>query len=413
MAQTTRSTIRVAGFSNPELDFQLLRQMGSAAYGGAAVGQCLALVERIDASVSGSWVQAFSALAESLERDAERRANKGHGISARDQYLLACNAYRAAEYYTPLDAPNHARLGIRSRQCLQKAVQNLPHSYEAFFVPHDGAGLPACFMSPEPGGKPRATLVAVSGYDGTIEETYFQIGRAALERGFNVCLFAGPGQMDSLRFAPGLVFEPDYERPVSALLDMLLSRPEVDASRLALYGISLGGYFAPRAAAFEPRIKALIANSPVVDMYAYMCAIAGFDPLQELSDEDDFGIADLPKIPDDIMSPLVKESSRTLMLRYGKSSFKAVFRRVREFSLQGLLGQIDCPCLALAGAGEGEEVLRQFQEFCHGVGAREKGWVKERLFSEAEGADSHCQLGHPALAAAEVLDWLAETLDQG
>ncbi len=410
MAQTTRSAIRVAGFSNPELDFQLLRQLGSAAYGGAAIGQCLALVAAIDENVPESWVQAFASLADTLERDAERRAGRGHGISARDQYLLACNAYRAAEYYTPVDAPAHARFGIRSRQCLQKAVRFMPHSYTALFVPHDGAGLPACFMSPDPDGPPRPTLIAVSGYDGTIEETYFQIGRAALERGVNVCLFAGPGQMDSLRFAPGLVFEPDFERPVAALVDMLLSRPEVDASRLALYGISLGGYFAPRAAAFDPRIKALIANSPVVDMFAYMCAIAGFDPLQELSDEEDFGIADLPKIPEGIMAPHVKEASRTLLLRYGRGSFKAVFRRVQEFNLHGLLEKITCPCLAMAGAGEGEEVLRQLQEFCHGVGAREKGRVQERLFSAAEGADSHCQLGHPALAAAEALDWLEETL---
>jgi len=405
MSDVARSRTRVAGFANPELDFQLLRQLGSAPYGGASVGQCLALARRIGEGGPEAWVQAFAELARDLEADGKRRADKGHAVSARDMLLMASNAWRAAEYFCPVDMPAHAAMGFRSRQCFQAAMAHMPHAHEALVVPLDGMGLPACFLKhrdPEP--RQRPTLIAVSGYDGTMEETYLQVGRAALERGYNVCLFAGPGQMDSLRFAPGLCFQPDYERPVSALLDQLLQRPEVDADRVGLCGFSIGGYFAPRGAAYDSRIRALIANSPVVDYHKYMCGLAGFDPLRDLGEEQDFGIEDLREIPDEEMPPYLKEMSRSLMLRFGQPTFKAVFKRLQDFSLLPVLERISCPCLAMAGAGEGDEVLRQLDVFCKGV----SGPAQRRIFTEQQGADSHCQIGNMQLAAAEALDWLDE-----
>lgn len=409
MSKIARGMTRVAGFTNPELDFQLLRQLGSAVYGGASVGQSLALVQDIGDAGPAAWVQAFKQLAVSLEADGKAREARGHKVSAREQLLLACNAWRAAEYFAPVDAPAHAAYGLRSRQCFQRAMRHMPWTCEDFVVPLEGLALPARFMAPahgEAGREPRITLIAVSGYDGSMEETYFQIGKAALERGFNLCLFAGPGQMDSLRFAPGCQFEPEYERPVSRLLDMLLTRPEVDPERIALYGLSIGGYFAPRAAAYEPRIKALAANSPVLDYHAYMCGIIGFDPLEQEGEEQDFTLADLRYIPDQQLSPWVKEMSRSLLLRFGQPSFKAVFSRLRDFNITDKLQTIHCPCLAMAGAGEGEEALRQLDDFCSGVA----GSVRKRLFTQQEGADAHCQVGNLQLAAAELLDWLRETL---
>lgn len=76
-------------------------------------------------------------------------------------------------------------------------------------------------------------------------------------------------KMDTMRFHPEMTFQPDFEKPAKAAVDYVLRRPEVDASRLGFLGISFGGYFATRATAHEPRIKALIPNSPIVDLHAY------------------------------------------------------------------------------------------------------------------------------------------------
>jgi pimeloyl-ACP methyl ester carboxylesterase len=133
----------------------------------------------------------------------------------------------------------------------------------------------------------------VSGFDGTTEEEYLQTGYAALQRGFNIILFAGPGQMDTLRFHPDTFFEPDFENPVSTVLDYVTGRNDVDTERIALLGISFGGYFATRAASREPRIKALVANSPIIDLHKYMIGFVGFDPA-EMPDDEDFRPQDLP-----------------------------------------------------------------------------------------------------------------------
>ena len=405
MGQVSRGKTRVQGFANAEMDFQLLRQLGSATYGGAAVGQCLAAVQSIGEGGTEAWVRTFAALGQELQEDAAARAAKGHGISARDQYLNACNAWRAAEYYCPVQLEEHQRLGLASRECFLRAMEFMDVVLEPFFVPHDQASLPAYCIRPKGDPAPRKTLVAVSGYDGTMEETWFQVGAAALERGYTLCLFSGPGQMDSLRFNPGQAFEPDYERGVAALLDLLLQRPEVDPQRVGLYGISIGGYYAPRAAAFEPRIKALCANSPVVDYFAYMSGFVRFNPLTELAEADDFSLEDLEHIPDAAMAPFVKEASATLMRRFGRPTFKAAFRRIQEFRLEEHLHRIHCPCLALIGTGEGAEARRQSQIFCGKV----SGPAQERLFTEAEGADAHCQIGNLRLSNAVLLDWLDET----
>lgn len=402
MADVSRSTTRVQGFNTPELDFQLLRQMGSAAYGGASVGECLALARELAEENFTALARAFTKQAADIAKDAAHRADQKHEISARDQYLAACNAYRAAEYFTAPDDANHAAMGMKSRECFLHAMRRMAQTCEPFFIDHENAKLPGYFMAPADDGAPRPTLVTVSGYDGTTEESWFQIGRAALERGYNVCLFAGPGQMDTLRFNPGCAFEPDYERPVAALLDVLLQRPEVLPQQVALYGISFGGYFASRATAHEPRIKALIANSPIVDLFSYMTNLAGFDPLQDLSDDMDFGIADLPSIPDEEFPPYLKDMSKSLMLRFDRPTYKAVFRRLQEFTIRETLASITCPVLAMVGEGEGEGALQQLEDFCQGV----TGPVTRRVFTVAEGADSHCQLGNLRLSAAEVCDWL-------
>jgi hypothetical protein len=87
----------------------------------------------------------------------------------------------------------------------------------------------------------------------------------------------GPGQAGFLRFHPDVAFRPDYEVPVGEMIGHALSRPEVDPRRLALYGISFGGYFASRAAAYDARVKAPVANSPVPGLHAYIVGfVVGF-----------------------------------------------------------------------------------------------------------------------------------------
>ena len=403
MADIKRSKTRVKGFADEEMDFQLLRQLGSSAYGAASVGECLSIADRVIDGDPSSWVAEFTKQAEWEEQDAKERAVKGHRISARDQFFKACNSYRAAEYYTSCRTPEHRRLGLKARACFREAMQYVGHTFEAFKLPYHAIELPAYVMAPDVNAGRRKTLIIVSGFDGTLEEEYFLRGAPALARGYNIIHMAGPGQMDVFRFYADAGFEPDYERPVQTLIDYCAARPEIDPERLAILGISFGGYFATRAAAHEPRIKALIANSPILNLHAYLAAFVGYDPA-DAPDGDNFRVEDLPNIPDAVMSRQVKEMAENLLVRFRQPSFKETFVYLREFVVGDAVSNIHCPSLALVGTGEGGEPARQFQEFCDRV----SGPVSSHQFTELEGADTHCQVGNPAFASAVTLDWLDE-----
>jgi len=406
MGEIKRSKTRVSGFVDEEMDFQLFRQLGSCAYGGSAVGECLALAAKIDDGNPSSWVDQFSALAKRQKADADLRAEKGHSISARDQYLRACNAFRAGEYYTDCQDARHRELGRQAWACFHKAMKYAWHTFEEIMLPYKEIKLPVYFMAPERGDEKRKTLLIVSGFDGTREEEYLQRGYAALERGYNVVLFAGPGQMDLFRFYSDTHFEPDFENPVTAVVDYCMERPEVDVTRMALMGISFGGYFATRATAYGPRLEALVANSPILDLHAYMSAFIGFDPA-EMPDDQNFRLEDLPDIPEDVMSRQQKVMSANLMRRFGQPSMKETFIYLKTFRVGSAVADIKCPALALVGEGEGGEPEKQFNAFRHQVA----GPVTSHRFTADEGADAHCQVGNLSFSAAVCLDWLDEIFD--
>ena len=243
-----------------------------------------------------------------------------------------------------------------------------------------------------------------SGYDGTLEETWLSYGRAALERGYHLLLFTGPGQMDTLRFQPGMNFIPEYEQVGRLALDHVLARRETDPRRVALMGISFGGYFATRIAAHEPRVRALIANSPIVDLHAYMASFVGFDPAL-LPDSEDVRLEDIDRIPDSAIPPQTREMMRNLIVRLGQTSFRQAYQRLRDFRIQDAsLCNIRCPSLALLGTGEGAEPLAQCEHFLRAVG----GPVARHVFTAEEGAEGHCQTGNLAYSAAVSMDWLDE-----
>ncbi len=253
----------------------------------------------------------------------------------------------------------------------------------------------------------------VSGFDGTMEETFLG-GRAALERGYNLFLMCGPGQMDTCRFYAGIPFRPDYEKPIGAGITRLLRRKEVDPRKPALMGLSLGGYFVVRAAAHDKRIHALIADSPIIDMHAYTSSIAGVGPAllpekygmthTELENPQSIKEAAFRKIVAG-MPPPNRANALAIMDRYGQKSLRNAFIYMKEFRVDKQdLANMTCPVLALAGAGEAGEAERQFRAFLRGV----SGPATRYLFTQEEGADAHCQVNNLDYLCAVIYDWLDE-----
>jgi len=404
-SQITRSVTRVSGFRDPEFDYQLLRAMGAADYGGSTVGECLAAAGMITDGDTGSWVSAFCDLADRVERRARGCLAGGHLVSARDHFLRASTYHRTAEYYAEADPVVLAECGRRSRDCFEVAAALLDPPVEPLSIPFENGFLPGYLVRPRAGtapvGRPRGTLVAFGGFDSGAEEMYFQLGAPGAARGWQVVLFDGPGQTGCMRRNPSMTYRPDYEAAVGAVLDDVEARLGAGRGFVALAGMSIGGYFATRSAAHDGRVEALVADSPLVDLYRYFEAFLGpavFRMHRDIRPEDVTGI------PEDLLPAQMVWGIAAVCRRFGVASLQQWKDHLRAYRLASALSAVSCPSLALVGLREGAEVLRQADEFVAGV----SGPVTEHRFSVDDGADAHCQADNLRLAAQVIYDWLDE-----
>jgi pimeloyl-ACP methyl ester carboxylesterase len=189
----------------------------------------------------------------SLAREAEEA---GHRRTAGEAWARAAVCFHFAKFVWVLD-PDHSRAAAeKAIAALYKAHELLDPGAERVEVPLDGAGLVANLRRP-PGAERTPLVILIPGLDSTKEE-FFRLENVFLERGMATASLDGPGQGES---AYELPIRPDYEVAVGALLDGLAGRPELDLERVGAMGVSLGGYYAPRAGAFEPRLKAVAGLS--------------------------------------------------------------------------------------------------------------------------------------------------------
>jgi hypothetical protein len=401
-SDVVRSAIRVEGFRDDEFNYQLIRAIGLADYGGSTVGECLAVVAGITDGSPTSWTRAFERLAQRVEEDGRTCLAAGMRVSGRDHLLRASTYYRTAEYYAGGSSGGGDAAGARSQACFSDAAAVLDPPVERIDVPFDGGALPGYLVRPTAAVAavgPRPTVIAVGGFDSSAEELYFQLGAPGAERGWNVVVFDGPGQLGCMRTNPGMAFRPDYEVPLAAVLDTVVAMPDVDGARVALVGQSFGSYFAARSAAIDLRVGALVANPPVVDMGRYMEAWVGSDIYRMIRD---IRPEDVVGVPEDLMPRQMQWGIEAICTRFGVPSFHGWRDAMASYRLGDLTSSISCPVLALVGEREGVEPRAQFDALVAGV----TGPVTSRVFRPADGASTHCQSDNLRLSAQVTFDWL-------
>ncbi|MFE0649504.1 alpha/beta hydrolase family protein [Streptomyces sp. NPDC059534] len=386
-------------------EFEFLRTLGHARYGGADVGECLATAGRIDDGDFGSWYEEWTRTADRVREQAGTSLARGRTVSARDALMRASNYYRSADFFLHGDRtdPRIAVAREASVTCYRQAAGLFDAPLERVGIPYEDTTLPGYFYAPDTSGRVRPTLVMHNGFDGTGDECYFMGGRAAQERGYNVLAFEGPGQGEVIH-DQGLPFRPDWENVVGPVLDFLLKRPEVDADRVALLGISMGGVLAPRAAAFDDRIGAVITFDGVYDMFAFSLGLVPL-PAEEatrrlLADADD----ELDALLDEVIAEnsVARWSTDHGMWVLDAPTPRTFLGKLYDYHLRdGIAERVTCPVLVMKSetdfAFEGQpEAL-----YAHLPGP--KGFA---AFTNEEGAGAHCQVGAMNLAAARMFDWL-------
>ncbi len=189
------------------------------------------------------------------------------------------------------------------------------------------------------------------------------------------------------------------------MVDYALTRPEVDAKRIALMGISFGGYMAPRAAAYEHRLAACIADGGV---YSFLDAIAP----QGMTAEDVISLAQAK--PDDFSADVWKAAEASVSVRWGVENGMFTFGaaspaewylKVAQYTMEGQAGKIECPTLIVDS--EHETSFPGQAKKLYDALTSPKEWM---LFTAEEGAEEHCQAGALFRAHERIFDWLATTL---
>ncbi len=391
-------------FSGKAFDYQTLRAMAYTTFGGAEPGEVLTTAERIDDGDVESWHAEWREMAERVERSADDARRADHVRTARSAYLRAHNYHRTAEFFLPPDDSRRRQTYERSREAFRAGMALLDTPPQRVEIPYEETTLPGYLYRAGEGDGRHPTLVCLGGFDSLAEELYFLCGvPEALARGYDVLLFDGPGQGAPLRHE-GLTARPDWERVVGPVLDFLLERETADPNRIGLVGVSFGGYYAPRAAAYDERIAACVAFDHMHDLWR---ASAYDTPrLAEL----------LLRVPDRLVDEVAVLGTRfSVDARWLLENSKWVFgvdgaaelqRSLRRYSLSGVAERIECPMLVLAGEDDHFVPLGLAQKFVDELTAP----TTLRIFETEEGAGEHCQMGNLRLATSVIYDWFDETL---
>jgi dienelactone hydrolase len=390
-------------FEDEGFEFLTLIALGGAPYRVAEAGEVLAAVAAIEDGDAESWLAAWLAAGARAEAVAEAAAAKGHDQAARDAHLRAAMYIGTGFFYILGTGRADETLPVwrRHRANAEAAFRLWPTPVEKVAIPYQDTTLEGYFFSGGDGERP--LYIANNGSDGTVVEMLTFGLDEAVRRGWHALTFDGPGQGQAL-YEQGLYFRHDWERVITPVVDWALARGGVDPDRIALFGCSQAGYWVPRAAAFEHRLAAIVADPGVVK--ANTSWLAQFpEPLLALyraGDRAAFDAAIEGAADDD---PAMLATGLKRMEPFGTDSVYDILAELEQWDLTEVARDIRCPTLITDP--EDEQFWPGQPRQLYDLVTAPKTLMP---FTAAEGANWHCEPMAPVLRSHRVLDWLEQTL---
>jgi dipeptidyl aminopeptidase/acylaminoacyl peptidase len=214
------------------------------------------------------WCEEWCRAAREHREAGDRAVAAGHRLTAGRFYVRAMSFYHWASFYFVHDQKQFRAALEAMAECLRRAGPLVHPPMELVEIPFEGVRLPAYLRKPVGITRPPIAIFCPGG-DSTKEELY-DLGEHIVERGIAFLAFDGPGQG---LVSTQLKMRPDYENVIRVVVDYVCGRHDLDAKRLAVGGISYGGLFACRAAAFDDRVRAVVSVSSwytPAGLYAHM-----------------------------------------------------------------------------------------------------------------------------------------------
>jgi pimeloyl-ACP methyl ester carboxylesterase len=369
-------------FDDPNMDLFFLAALGWGKGGGLDVGEVFEIASHIADGDADSWIGAFERQAKLLDTQADVWAGKGWTRGAGEMRLKAFAAYRSAWQFAAPGATFN-RLYALHRAAFAAAMRELAFPATFFELPYAGKQLPGVFLR---NAHPNAPVVLViGGADTCFEDLFLSVGRSFFERGYSVAMVDLPGQGATAN--DGLHWEVEAERPIGAAIDLLINRFAALPGRIALLGMSLGGYFVTRAAGYESRLATVIASTPFPNpnhLFALSVRSAAAEAHQPVS-------------------TATQRSRQHSLWKAGATDAPGFIAKTAGMAADPR--RVTAPFLSILGGGDSPVFAEQAMRWHAEIPSTRKSFV---LLDAASGADGHCQVNNRLRLVQEASGWMGD-----
>lgn len=399
---TQKSILSLLPFQDKAFQFQCLWRFGNIASGGGDFGEMLTAARGVKDNDHDSWHSPWFSMAEQTAAAASKYMRNGNVVSAQAAFFRATGYYRTSEIYLPANDPRVVTTWKKGRDCFLKAAELSDGLIKFMEIPFEDTTLPAYWIRVDNSGRKRPLLIIQTGLDGTAEDLYFIIAHDARKRGYNCLIFEGPGQGEMIR-VKNKPFRFNWETVVTPVVDFALKLPEVEESRTAMIGYSMGGYLVPRAMAFEHRIKYTIVDSGVFSVFDGL--MTKFPAEVKADIDKDTAEKKINRIVSEEQKnrPDIDQFIKQMLWTFNADSPFQLFRKLKQYSMQDSIEKIRCDMLIVNSVND--QVAGSFAQSKKFYSALKspKTYLE---FSDAEGGQFHCQIGAPSVSAERILNWL-------
>ncbi|WP_460348092.1 alpha/beta fold hydrolase [Actinoallomurus acanthiterrae] len=379
--------------------FEAMRALWSSPFDGADFGEVSAAVSRVRPGDFDSWYVQWWQLATRVHARGERLSDP---VSKGKAFLRASNYVRTAEFYLDSRDPRRSSTTQASRRWFNAGLRALGVDATRSRLPYNDAQLETIFLR-SPCAAAGDVLVVHGGFDSTPEELYFTIGAGALERGFHVLIFEGPGQGNLLREFE-MPFTPAWEKPAATVIDSL--GEHCDSGAIIGVGVSFGGHLLARAASVEKRYDGIV----LFDYFPSMLEAFASKMPRLMRDR-------IERAPRWMQGLIRLRARRDAELRwalqnahwtFGTSTLPDLIAELGRYDDRAWTADIGADVLVLVGEDEQFFDPRLAHDFARRLTRARSVTVQE--FTSVDGGGLHCRNGAIHLAHEVIFDWAGETV---
>ncbi|MFF7987648.1 alpha/beta hydrolase family protein [Streptomyces sp. NPDC007901] len=330
------------------------------------------------------FMASWQAVAGQLESQADEAAAAGHPRTAGQKYFRAAAYLCQAERMQSAKDPDRRQVYQHCLDLLERSFELVDPATSRVAVPFEGTTLPAYFTrASRPDGTPAPTVIMWNGLDSTKEHMYTSGWPAEMAaRGISTLMVDCPGSGEALRFQD-LKARVTTEDWATACVDYLETREDVDNARVGLVGWSLGGFYVPRAAAFEKRLALAVAWGA----------------------NHNWGEVQKARLEREGENPVPHYWEHVLWV-WGHDDVPSFIEAAAAVHLDGVVERITCPFLVTHGSNDRQiDVKYAHRSYEQAVGSPRR---ELRVFTPDEGATEHIGLDHLPHVGSYIADWIED-----